>query len=70
MNELIGRKIIYKGEPGIITSFNEGSVCIEYDGHNKLGFTYGLALCDNEINNRVDEVYTSIFDKTIWWWRD
>lgn len=70
MNELIGRKIVYKGELAIITNFYEGSVSIKYDGYNDLGFTHGLILTSNENNNRVLEINTSIFDKNIWWWRE
>ena len=68
----IGRKIWWRSEPAVITDYRNGqaSVMIEPDGIEKFTFPaeyVGDPLFDEWETTR--EVYTSIFDKNINWFR-
>lgn len=65
--ELIGRKIWWKSQPGIITSYIKGQACviIEPDGMQMFE-----APPEYEFGDDEKYIKTSVFDEHIWWFRN
>ena len=70
--KMIGRKIWWRSEPGVITSWIPGQACviIEPDGSER--FSTPAEFVEEDGDNYYEEGYvkTNIFDKHIWWFRD
>lgn len=69
--KMIGRKVWWRSEPGIITSWIDGQACviIEPDGIEK--FTTPAEFADEgDCYYEDGDVKAEIFDKHIWWFRD
>ena len=69
--KMIGRKVWWRSEPGIITRFIHGQACviIEPDGIEKFS-TPAEFIEDDILEDEDDYIKTDIFDKHIWWFRD
>ena len=68
--EVIGRKVWWRSEPGVITQYCKGqaAVIIEPDGIER--FTVPREYADDDFLVEEDrDVKASIFDKHIWWFR-
>lgn len=67
--KMIGRKVWWRSEPGVITHYCKGQACviIEPDGIEK--FTTPAEFADEEFYYEDGYVKTSIFDDHIWWFR-
>ena len=70
--KMIGRKIWWRSEPGIITRWIDGQACviIEPDGIEKFTTPAEFFKEDGDEYYEDNYVKTNIFDKHIWWFRD
>ena len=71
--KMIGRKVWWRSEPGIITRWVDGQACVIIEPDKDLidKFTTPAEFADEGDDFYEDnEVKTSIFDKHIWWFRD
>lgn len=71
--DMIGRKVWWRSEPGIITRWIDGGracVIIEPDGIEKFTTPAEFAEEEGDMYYEDNEVKTEIFDKHIWWHRD
>lgn len=68
---MIGRKVWWRSEPGIITRYIHGQACvmISPDGIEKFKTPPEFAKEDIDPDDEND-IKTSIFDKNIWWFRE
>lgn len=69
--KMIGRKVWWRSEPGVITQWigGQGCVIIEPDGIEKFS-TPAEFVGDDFMGNEDRDIKTSIFDKHIWWFRE
>ena len=67
----IGRKVWWRSQPAVITSFTKGRACVTIvpDGCT---FVTPPEYADDDIciSDNEQEIFTSIFDKHIYWFRD
>lgn len=69
-NEILGRKVWWRSEPGIITSFIKDQACviIEPDGIEK--FSTPAEFKNDDIIHDEDDIKADVFDSHIWWFRE
>lgn len=69
--KMIGRKVWWRSEPGVITQWisGQGCVIIEPDGIERFR-TPAEFVGDDFMDNEGPDIKTSIFDKHIWWFRE
>lgn len=70
--KMIGRKIWWRSEPGIITSWIPGQACIIIEPDGIDGFKTPAEFMDEDCDDYYENNYvkTNIFDDHIWWFRD
>lgn len=70
--KLIGRKVWWRSEPGVITHYCNGQACviIKPDGIKKFTTPAEFAKEDDGFYYEDGDVKADILDKHIWWFRD
>lgn len=65
---IVGRKVYWRGEPGVIRLFIEDLLEVVIDAETESGKFRRMPWHDEDEDGR-SEVKDSIYSENIWWWR-